>query len=297
MAKSYLNQHQQLRAQQVSTMHEQLRELSQATKEALKLYAKYLASMEKVMSCLLSSSAAVDHMQSHLNHKDATGAQPTAQTSDRLAGAYSSWRTSAELKMMRTELEFLQEVSTTSRDAAKRTKSAVAALKKAAKKCANVNSPEFEAKTSRSSGKKLEKLLREQRERNAEVKKMESSVSDDVAFLVTSCSSKLVTRCEALYAAFASLGHRTSACFPDVDLKPSRGSPPPAGESAPQRPCSASPPEPQNENNTSGCSVPSAYPSAQSADRAATPLCSENEGATSGLQLELCPQEGEAAKA
>ncbi|KAG5495789.1 hypothetical protein JIQ42_02649 [Leishmania sp. Namibia] len=297
MTKSYLNQHQQLRAQQLSTMHEQLRELSQATKKALKLHAKYLASMEKVMSCLLSSSAAVDHMQSHLDHKVATGAQPTAQTSDRLAGAYSSWSTSAELKMMRTELEFLHEVSTTSRDAAKRTKSAVAALQKAAKKCANVNSPEFESETSRSSGKKLEKRLREQRERNAEVKKMESSVSDDVAFFVTSCSSKLIIRGEALYAAFASLGHRTLACFPDVGLKPSRGLPLPLGESAPPRPYSASPPEPQNENNTSGCSAPSAYPSAQSADRAATSLGSANDDAASGPQLELCPQEGEAAKA
>ncbi|KAG5471299.1 hypothetical protein LSCM1_01374 [Leishmania martiniquensis] len=299
MPQTHLTQHQRTRAQYVSTMHEQLKALSLATKEALTYYDKYLVAMEKVMGCLVKSSAAVDDMERYLELKGTAGAPPLSQMSGCLAAAYSRWHTSAELNMMRTELDFLQEVSTTGRRIAKQTKNASAVLDKAAKKCATVNSPKFEAKASCSSGKRLEKLLREQQERNTEMKKIEKAVADDVASLTTSCSTKLATRGRALYAAFASIGHRTLVCFPDVCLNPSPKAPTGENASAPlpaPPPSSANPTKPHHEDKPPDADAPPLSQPAPSADCAEARLGSASEAANSGVQLEPSPRESGAGK-
>ncbi|CAC9518101.1 hypothetical protein conserved [Leishmania donovani] len=292
MTKSYLSPDQQLRAQQVYTTHKHLKELNMATKEALIYHDKYIAAMEKVISCLLNNSDAMEDARKHLAQEAAVDIQPTSPTAGRLAAAYSNWRVSAELHMMRTELEFLKEVSTTGREAVKKTKNAVHGLEKVAKKCAHVNSPEFEAKISNKSAKALEKLLHEQRETNTMMMSMENAIKNDMMSLATSWSAKLVTRGDALYTAFRSLGCRTVACFPTTALTlPQRMPPPTAGYVLPP-PSSASTSESYSGGNAVGYGTPSAYPAAQGAECAAVPLSSAGEGAAEGVTLEFNLNEG-----
>ncbi|TPP42699.1 hypothetical protein CGC21_11920 [Leishmania donovani] len=258
MTKSYLSPDQQLRAQQVYTTHKHLKELSMATKEALIYHDKYIAAMEKVISCLLNNSDTMEDARKHLAQEAAVDIQPTSPTAGRLAAAYSNWRVSAELHMMRTELEFLKEVSTTGREAVKKTKNAVHGLEKVAKKCAHVNSPEFEAKISNKSAKALEKLLHEQRETNTMMMSMENAIKNDMMSLATSWSAKLVTRAGYVL-------------------------PPPSSAST-----SAS----YSGGNAVGYGTPSAYPAAQGAECAAVPLGSAGEGAAEGVTLEFNLNEG-----
>ncbi|CAG9579229.1 hypothetical protein LMJF_31_0750 [Leishmania major strain Friedlin] len=292
MTKSYLNQDQQLRAQQVYTTHKHLKELSMATKEALTYHDKYLAAMEHVMSCLLNNSDALEDARKHLTQEAAVDIQPTFPTAGRLAAAYSNWRVSAELHMMRTELEFLKEVSTTGHEAVKKTKNAVHGLEKVAKKCAHVNSPEFEAKISSKSGKALEKLLHEQRETNTMMMSIENAIKKDMMSLATSWSAKLVTRGDALYTAFRSLGCRTVACFPTTDPTLSQGMPPPAAGYVLSQPSSASTSVPYSGGTAVGHGTPSTLPAAQSVECAAVPLSSAGEGAAAGVKLEFNLNEG-----
>ncbi|CBZ29132.1 hypothetical protein, unknown function [Leishmania mexicana MHOM/GT/2001/U1103] len=292
MTTSYLSQHQQLRVQQVYTTHKHLKELNIATKEVLVYHDKYLAAMEKLMSCLLNNSDVMEDARRHLAQEAAVVIQPTCPTAGRLAAAYRNWRVSAELQMMRTELEFLKEVSTTGREAVKKTKNAVHGLEKVAKKCAHVNSPEFEAKISSKSGKALEKLLNERQEADTVMMNIENAIKNDMVSLATSWSAKLVTRGDALYTAFRSLGCRTVACFPTTVPTLPQGMPSPAAGYVLPPPSSASTSVPHSGGTAVGHGTSSAYPAAESAEYAAVPLVSAGDGAAAGVTLEFDASEG-----
>ncbi|CAM42514.1 hypothetical protein, unknown function [Leishmania braziliensis MHOM/BR/75/M2904] len=293
MTKSYLSQEQQLRAEQVFITHKHLKELNLASEQALAYHDKYLAAMEKVMSCLLNNSDTIESVRTHLAEEAPVNTQPTLPMTGRLAAAYSNWRASPELKMMQTELEFLKEVSATGRHAAKKTKNAVQVLEHMAKKCSKVNTPEFEAKVCSTAGKAQEKLLREQQVKNMEMVKVEKAILNDMISLATSWSTKLITRSDALYTAFAGLGHRTVACFSiTAPAVPHRVPLPPAGSMPPPSSSAASLVLHRGSAATT-YGTPFVQPSALSALYAAVPLDSAVEGATAGVTLEFHPREGE----
>ncbi|GET91072.1 hypothetical protein, unknown function [Leishmania tarentolae] len=272
MPKSYLTQDQRLRAQHVCSTHKHLKELSLATKEALKYQDKYLSAMERVMNCLSNSSDVMEDARKKFDEEAAVNIQPTSSTTSRLVTAYRTWHMSAEQKMMRTELEYLKEACITGREAVKKTKKTVHVLENVAKKCAHVNSPSFNAKMSRKSGTALEKVLQEQRETNTEMTNIENASKTDMMSLVQSWSAQLATRSDALYTAFGGLGCRTVACFPAPDPALPLGLPPPADADVLPASCSAS--------NSESCGVgtaivddtPPAYPAPETTESSAVPL-------------------------
>lgn len=286
MAKTYLNQIQQLRAQQVTTTHRHLKELNLATEEALKYHDKYLAAMEKVMSCLLNNSDAVEDVRKHLPNNGGAEVVSTFATAGRLAAAFNNWRLSQELQDMRVELELLKKESTTGRHTAKDTKNVVQGLERVAKKCANVNSAEFQEKIDRQSGKSRDKLVREQQEENARLHTIESGIIRDMTSLAVSWSAKLVDRGESLYRAFAAVGRRAVAAFPGEHGAPHAGAYPPAAAAAaaPPHPLSTAAPASSCSAAAGDYGAPAAYVSAEGASANAAAVSG---GTAAGVPLEF----------
>ncbi|KAG5497551.1 hypothetical protein JKF63_03815 [Porcisia hertigi] len=214
MTKVHITDDQQLRVKQVHTTHQHLKELTLATQEALKYHGKYLSAWEKVMNCLSNNSKDVVGMHVHVSQEAAMQMQSTAPTTARLLSAHNNWCHSGEMKMMRAELESLQEVSATACGTTRKLKKTLAELQKAAKKCTDVNSPKYALKISTNYGKSQEKLLRKKREANANMAIVEDTIQNDMRSLATSWSATMVERGGALYAAFAGLGYRMASCFP-----------------------------------------------------------------------------------
>ncbi|KAK7201951.1 hypothetical protein NESM_000263000 [Novymonas esmeraldas] len=292
MGKSYLSQTQQLRVQQVCTTHKHLKELNLATEEALKYHDKYFAALEKVMSCLLNNSDAIEDVRRHLDPESAAKVQPTVPTVGRLAAAHSTWHASAELQALRTELEFLKEISSTGRHSAKKTKNSIGGLEKAAKKCEDVNSADYLEKLERKSGKSHEKLLRVQREENTQMERIENGIVEDMRSLAVSLSTKLVTRGTALQHAFASVGFQMSASFADGSTAANShgvASPfaPGMAPAMPSTRVSKTLLSYDDATGTYGTSSP--YPTAQSAAAVAVPQDSSDHGAATGVPLDFHP--------
>ena len=215
MVRSFLSPAQELRSQQVQTAHKRMKCLEEATAEALKYHDKYLAAVEKVMSCLLDSSDTWEDIRTHLGDPNTRNMEITGPSAGRLAAAYNTWKVSKELRMLRDQLEGLQNMSKIGHKHTKTAKKHVEEMEKAAKRCANVNSAENDARIAQCNGKVKEKLLKKKQTQNALLASLDRKVMNDMTSTGTWWCPKLVSQCDELYDAFVKLGHHTLACFSD----------------------------------------------------------------------------------
>jgi hypothetical protein len=190
-----------------------MKQLEEATAEAVKYHDKYLAAMEKVMTCLLNSSDTWRDIRTHLGQGGTTAMDDVAPSGGRLAASYNTWKVSKEMQMLRDQLMTLQDLSKAGRQQTKKAKSDVEELEKAAKKCAEVNSADNEAKIAQRSGSAREKLLKEKKAQNERVGSLDRTVMNSMQSIGTWWCATLVSQCDELYHGFTQLGHRTLACF------------------------------------------------------------------------------------
>lgn len=228
MTRSYLSPAQEVRARQINAAHTHVKELEEATAEAIKYHDKYFAAMEKVMTCLLDSSDTWADVRAHLGPTSATAMDSIGPSGGRLAAAYNTLKVSKELRVLRDQLEALKEATKSGRKHTKRAKAHVEEMEKCAKKCAEVNSAEYEAKVTQKTGKAKDKLVLERRSQNTHLSVLDDMVVKDLTSTGTWWCAKLVTHIDEIYDAYVNLGHRTLACFAESTSQQSAPQPPPA---------------------------------------------------------------------
>ncbi|KPI83991.1 hypothetical protein ABL78_6966 [Leptomonas seymouri] len=213
MTGAHLNPTQQLRSRQAFQSHKYLKELNEATEEAVRLHDKYFAALEKVMTCLLNNRDILEEVRQTIG-PDGAAVVSTAPATTQLVSAYTNWKMSPEMDTLRGELEALRALSTEGRHTAKVTKTLSLTAEQCAKKCAYVNSPEYQAKVAHRSGAAQEKLISEARAENAKLLQLDMSLYQELKANSTWWSTKLAYRANELCSAFSRLGSRIVASFP-----------------------------------------------------------------------------------
>lgn len=214
MTRTSLSPAQQVRAQQIHAAHTNMKQLEEATAEALKYHDKYLDAMEKVMTCLLNSSDTWEDVRTHIGTESRT-MDAIAPSGGRLAAAYNTLKVSKELRVLRDQLQGLHIISKSGRQHTKKAKSHLEKMETAARKCAEVNSHEYESKIAQRTGKAKDKLVKEKHEQDALMESLDKTVMNDLKSTGAWWSVKLVSTCDELYNSFVMLGRRTLACFSD----------------------------------------------------------------------------------
>ncbi|KPA73853.1 hypothetical protein ABB37_09488 [Leptomonas pyrrhocoris] len=210
---TYLNPTQQLRFRQAAQSHKYLKELNEATEEAVRCHDKYFAALEKVMTCLLNNNDILEEVRQTIGPEGAT-VVPTTPATTQLVSAYTNWKMSGEVDALRGEVEALRVLSTEGRHTAKATRILSENVARRARRCADVNRPAYQAKIAHCKGKAQEKLVNNARDENAKMVQMDTLLFQALKANSVWWSTKLTCRTNELYAAFARLGGRAAVAFP-----------------------------------------------------------------------------------
>jgi hypothetical protein len=213
MSATHLSPTQQLRTRQAFQSHKYLKELNEATEEAVRCHDRYFAALEKVMTCLLNNSDILEEVRQTIG-PEGGAIVPTSPSTRQLVAAYTNWKMSPELDALRVELEALRVLSTEGRHSAKKTKLLSGNVERCSKRCTAVNSAEYQAKVARSSAKAQEKLIGEARAANTKMLELDMSLYQELKANSVWWSTKMVCRANEVYGAFSRLGGRTVMVFP-----------------------------------------------------------------------------------
>ncbi|KPI83993.1 hypothetical protein ABL78_6968 [Leptomonas seymouri] len=216
MPKSFLDEAQQQRSDQLFFTHKALSSVQGAATEAVRQYDKYVKAVEKVISTILENSDCIEEMRQSLGPRGEALIPPTFEATSLLFDSFTAWKSSADVKNLRSDLEALADLSCMAKRSVKLAEKSSADLAKAAHKAANFNTKEMERKISDASASRQKRLKAQQDEVNEQARMMDTAVVESMLSLGSWWSKKLIVVAEGLYRSYRDTAAASTAPFPSL---------------------------------------------------------------------------------